>query len=210
MYLRRHCGANQQVGADLSINGAVVHTRQRHPKHHRRRFEESFKPMTACSALLFRSALVAILAHAVGGNEFRDGSSATAVSPPRSQAFESAPESRSTSSRVAADNRFEAGADVDTGPDPFFADLEVAVPQQENVDLPRSSRKKMIFSVEVYEVQSGGLGRKWREARMGWTYKVQQEGFESRVFLVEVYQRSQCRFSASSGCLICPAPLSFR
>lgn len=129
----------------------------------------------ACNASLFRSALVAILVHAVGGNEFRDGLGA-AVSPPRSQAFEPTQGRRLASSRAAADNRFEAVAEVDTGPDPFFADLEVIVPQQDDHDdeLPRASQKTRAFSVEVFEVQSRGLGRKWREARTGWTYKVRR------------------------------------
>lgn len=131
------------------------------------------RSMVACNASLFRSALVAILVHAVGGNEFRDGLGA-AVSPPRSQAFEPAQGSRLASSRVAAD-RFEAVSEVDTGPDPFFADLEVIVPQQDDhdADLSHVSQKTRTFSVEVFEVQSRGLGRKWREATTGWTYKVQ-------------------------------------
>lgn len=139
--------------------------------------------MTACKALLFRSALVAILVHAVGGNEFRtalsnDGYTAAApAAPGRTPAFqqEQAGPGRLASSRaVAADrsSRFEAEADVNTGPDPFFADLEFDVARQDDKGFRESPKKLLLHKVEVYEVESGGLGRRWRQSRTGWTYKV--------------------------------------
>lgn len=63
-----------------------------------------------------------------------------------------------------------AGAEVDNGPDPFFRDLEVNVAQNDNDELPETPPEVKTFTVDVYEVQSGGIGRRWR--RIGWTYKV--------------------------------------
>jgi len=63
-----------------------------------------------------------------------------------------------------------AGAEVDYGPDPFFRDLEVNVAQNDGNEVPEAPPEIRTFTVDVYEVQSGGIGRRWR--RIGWTYKV--------------------------------------
>lgn len=140
--------------------------------------------MAACKASLFRSALVAMLAHTVTGSEFRAGPSVD-VYPPGEVAAEAAAASSKarsrgfeeiSSSQVAApDSLFEAQTELDTGPDPFFADLEVDVSQQgesESDEPPSTRRTFSVHTVEVYEVQSGGLARRWREWKTGWTYKV--------------------------------------
>ncbi|CAM9726221.1 unnamed protein product [Ectocarpus fasciculatus] len=137
--------------------------------------------MTACKALLFRSALVAILVHAVGGNEFRtapsksnDGYAAAAAGRARAlEEEEAAPGLLASSRAVAADRSrgFEAEADVSTGPDPFFADLEFDVARQDDKEFREPPKKLLLHKVEVYEVESGGLGRRWRQSRAGWTYK---------------------------------------
>ncbi len=63
-----------------------------------------------------------------------------------------------------------AGTEVDNGPDPFFRDLEVNVAQDDGNEVPEAPPEIRTFTVDVYEVQSGGIGRRWR--RIGWTYKV--------------------------------------
>lgn len=115
-------------------------------------------PMTACKASLFISALVAILAHGADGNEFGDRLTSSPARPSRS--------AYSGPSGLAPD----AFAEVDNGPDPFFRDLDVNVAQKEGPEFSDTPAKLRTFSVDVYELQSGGIGRRWR--RIGWTYKV--------------------------------------
>eukprot|EP00903_Cladosiphon_okamuranus_P016116 g14873.t1 len=60
-------------------------------------------------------------------------------------------------------------SEVDNGPDPFFRDLDVNVAQRDGPDFSGKPAKLRTFSIDVYELQSGGIGRRWR--RIGWTYK---------------------------------------
>lgn len=87
----------------------------------------------------------------VGGNEFIDSR---------------------TARQTSASSAFPAGVstEVDNGPDPFFRDLEVNVAQDDGHEVPEAPPEIRTFTVDVYEVQSGGIGRRWR--RIGWTYKV--------------------------------------
>lgn len=115
-------------------------------------------PMTACQASLFISALVAILAHGAEGNEFGDRLTSSPARPSRL--------AYSGPSGLAPN----AYAEVDNGPDPHFIDLDVNVAQRDDPEFSDKPGKLRTFSVDVYELQSGGIGRRWR--RIGWTYKV--------------------------------------
>lgn len=114
--------------------------------------------MTARKASLFISALVAILAHGAEGNEFGDRLTDSPARP-----------SRVAYSGTSRHARY-AYAEVDNGPDPFFRDLDVNVDQKDGPEFSDKPAKLRTFSVDVYELQSGGIGRRWR--RIGWTYKV--------------------------------------
>ena len=114
--------------------------------------------MAACKASLFISALVAILAHGADGNEFGDRLASSPAHPSRL--------TYSGPSGLAPD----AYAEVDNGPDPFFRDLDVNMAQNDGPEFSDQPEKLRTFSVDVYELQSGGIGRRWR--RIGWTYKV--------------------------------------
>eukprot|EP00752_Nemacystus_decipiens_P011312 g10052.t1 len=71
--------------------------------------------------------------------------------------------------RLESGGATDAYAEVDNGPDPFFRDLGVNVAQRDVPDFPDKPANLRTFSVDVYELQSGGIGRRWR--RIGWTYK---------------------------------------
>lgn len=135
--------------------------------------------MTACKASLFISALVAILAHGAECNEFGDRWTNPSARPSRLLAY-------SGPSGLAPD----AYAGVDNGPDPFFRDLEVNVAaQKDGSEFCDKPSKFRTFSVDVYELQSGGIGRRWR--RIGWTYKV---GVLRSSFANYLFSRSLCLF----------------
>lgn len=81
-------------------------------------------------------------------------------------------------------NLLHAVDEVDAGPDPFFEDLNQRLPnanEKSEIDEAADDRtlRKRAYIVEVYENESRGIARRWRDMRLAnslsnrrWTYKV--------------------------------------
>lgn len=133
--------------------------------------------MRAYESSQFFSSLIALLAPLVGGVEY--------VTAPNTEGFAA---KLATGvffpDEVTQQPRARALEEVDTGPDPFFADLVDRTPfvDPDSDDDTAVANKKppRTYYVEVYENEYRGLGWwRWRELRRGpslanvrWSYKV--------------------------------------
>ena len=132
--------------------------------------------MRACESSQFFSSLIALLAPLVGGVGY--------TTAPNTEGIVDKPATRVVfPDEITQQPRSRALEEVDTGPDPFFADLVDRTPFVDpdldegtavaNKEPPRT------YYVEVYENEYRGLGWRWRELRHGrslanlrWSYKV--------------------------------------
>lgn len=133
--------------------------------------------MRAYESSQFFSSLVALLAPLVAGVEYSTA--------PNTEGFATEPATGIYfADDITQQPRSRALEEVDTGPDPFFADLVDRTPYVDtDVDgddkAVENREQPPTYYVEVYENDYRGLGRRWREVRQGrslanvrWSYKV--------------------------------------
>lgn len=132
--------------------------------------------MRAYESSQFFSSLIALLAPLVAGVEYTTAPNTEGVAAkPATRVFFPGEVTQQPRSRVLEE--------VDTGPDPFFADLvdrtPFVDPDLDDGTAVADKEPPRTYYVEVYENEYRGLGWRWRELRHGrslanlrWSYKV--------------------------------------
>lgn len=132
--------------------------------------------MRAYESSQFFSSLISLLAPLVGSVEY--------TTAPNTEGFAAKAATRVFfPDEVTQQPRTRALEEVDTGPDPFFADLvdrtPFVGPDSDDGTAVADKAPPRTYYVEVYENEYRGLGRRWQELRQGrslanvrWSYKV--------------------------------------